>query len=69
MLTNQLKELMTRRGVTEMSLAERAGVTQVTVNVLRNTRRVPRLDTALRIARALKVPVEKIWSLSARNAA
>lgn len=68
-MTNRMGELMQRRGVTEERLSALTGIRQGSINKLKNCKRIPKVDTALRIARALKVPVEKIWSLPNRTAA
>lgn len=68
-MENNLRRVMADRQVTEEKLSALASMTQESINRLKNTDRDPKLSTALRIARALKVPVEKIWSLTDRPAA
>lgn len=68
-MTNRMKQVMELRGITEEGLAALSGIRQGTINRVKNGKRIPKIDTALRIARALKVPVEKIWCLSSRSAA
>lgn len=69
MLRNNLKTVMEAKGITEAELSGLTDMTQESINRLKNTDRDPRVSTALRIARALKVPVEKLFSLSDRSAA
>ena len=66
---NELGALMDKRRITEEKLAGLTGMRQGHINLIKNSKRIPQIETALRIARALRVPVEKIWSLSDRNAA
>ena len=51
------------RNLTQADLAELAGVTRRSVNAIEGGRMVPSVLLALRIARALGVTVETIFSL------
>ena len=62
-MKSNLKSLMESAGMTEVRLSNLTGMTQENINRLKNTPRDPKLSSALRIARALRVPVEKIWTL------
>lgn len=68
-MKNNMAKVMQAKGITEEQLSLLTGIRQNAINPIKNSKRVPKVDTALRIARALKVPVERIWSLSDRNAA
>lgn len=68
-MLNRMQELMERRKLTEEGLETLTGISQANINRIKNGKRIPKVDTALRIARALKVPVERIWSLSNHKAA
>lgn len=50
-------DTMEARGMNQAALAERAGVTRVTINRLLNGHHVPMLDAAGQIAEALGVPL------------
>jgi putative transcriptional regulator len=62
-LKNTLKVLRAMRDLTQADLAAKAGVTRKSVNAIETGRMVPSVLLALRLARALAVPVETIFSL------
>ena len=60
-LSNRLKESRADLGLTQAELAERCGVTRKTVNTVENGVFVPSAVLALKMARALNVPVEQLF--------
>jgi putative transcriptional regulator len=64
-LANRLKEKRGELGLTQAELAERCGVTRKTVNTVENGVFVPSALLALKLARALELPVEDLFWLSA----
>lgn len=62
-LDNRLRELRARHGLTQAQLADRVGVTRKTINTVENRVFVPSTILALKLAEALEVPVEAIFSL------
>ena len=62
-LRNHIKVQRAMRDLTQANLAELAGVTRRSVNAIEAGRMVPSVLLALRIARALGVTVETIFSL------
>ena len=60
-LCNHIKELRTTKGLTQAELAEQVGVTRKTVNTVENGIFTPSALLALKLARALDVPVEKLF--------
>ncbi len=62
-LTNTLRVQRARLGLTQEELAERIGVTRKTINTIERERFVPSTVLALRLSRALGVPVEEIFRL------
>lgn len=56
----KLKEIMQEKGVTSVALAEKIGVSKVTISNLINNKTMPSLSTLETIAEALNVPV---WQL------
>jgi len=62
-LANRLKEKRGELGLTQAELAERCGVTRKTVNTVENGVFVPSALLALKMARALSVPVEQLFWL------
>ena len=64
-LANGLKDKRGELGLTQAELAEAVGVTRKTVNTVENGVFVPSALLALKLARALGEPVEKLFWLSA----
>lgn len=63
-LRNQLRELREARSLTQGQLAELVGVSRKTINTVENGIFVPSTVIALKLARALDVPVERLFSLT-----
>jgi putative transcriptional regulator len=63
-LGNRLRELREERGWTQAELAARIGVSRKTVNTIENRVFVPSTLIALKLARALELPVEELFSIS-----
>lgn len=64
-LRNSLKVQRAMRDITQAELAVRAGVTRRSVNAIETGRMVPSVLLALRLARALGVTVDELFSLEA----
>jgi putative transcriptional regulator len=62
-LANRLRELRTKRSLTQAELAEKVGVSRKTINTVENGIFIPSTVLALRIARALGTSVETVFSL------
>ncbi len=62
-LRNTLKIQRAIRDLTQADLADLAGVTRKSVNAIETGRMVPSVVLALKLARALAVPLETIFSL------
>jgi putative transcriptional regulator len=52
------------RDLTQADLADRAGITRASVNAIEGGRMVPSIYLALKLARALAVSVDDLFSLS-----
>jgi putative transcriptional regulator len=63
-LANRLKERRSELGLTQAELAERVGVTRKTVNTVENGVFVPSTLLALKLAKALGLAVEELFSIS-----
>ena len=63
-LGNRLREMREARGWTQAELAARIGVSRKTVNTIENRVFVPSTLIALKLARALELPVEELFSIS-----
>ena len=60
-LANRIKEKRGELGLTQAELAERCGVTRKTVNTVENGVFTPSALLALKLARALSEPVERLF--------
>ena len=60
-LGNRLKEMRVALGLTQAQLADAVGVTRKTVNTVENGIFVPSTLLALKLAKALSVPVEDLF--------
>jgi len=63
-LRNRLREHRARLELTQAELADRVGVSRKTINTVENGVFTPSATLALKLARALGVSVEKIFSLA-----
>ena len=63
-LLNRIKEYRTERELTQAELAEMVGVTRKTVNTVENAVFTPSALLAIKLARALQVSVEELFSIS-----
>jgi putative transcriptional regulator len=63
-LRNTLKVQRAMHDLTQAELAEKAGVTRKSVNAIETGNMVPSIVLALRLARALGVSVDTLFSLS-----
>lgn len=63
-LRNTIKVERAKRDLTQADLAEMAGVTRRSVNAIETGRMIPSILLALKIARALGVPLETLFSLN-----
>lgn len=62
-LVNALKQRRTELGLTQAELAELVGVTRKTVNTVENSVFTPSALLAIKLARALNVPVEELFGI------
>jgi DNA-binding XRE family transcriptional regulator len=54
-----LRRIRTREGSTQEGLSERAGLHRTEVGLLERGERVPRIDTVIRLADAIGVPIDE----------
>lgn len=59
-----LRQLRTELGLSRVELAELSGVSAYTIGELERESRGPSLDVAMRLASALNVPVEDMFSVT-----
>lgn len=63
-LVNRLRELRAERQLTQAQLGEMVGVSRKTINTVENCVFIPSTLLALKLARALSVPVEALFSIA-----
>ncbi len=64
---NSLQRHRTARGWTQAQLGERAGITRQSYAAIESGRSVPSTEVALRLARALGLPVEDVFTLPSED--
>lgn len=62
-LLNKIRDARTERGWTQAELAELVGVSRKTINTVENGVFVPSTVIALKLAKALEMPVEALFSI------
>jgi putative transcriptional regulator len=62
-MRNGLREARARHNLTQADLATLVGVSRKTINTVENGVFIPSTVLALRLAKALKVPVESLFQL------
>jgi len=62
-MKNKIKELRIARGLTQEKLAELVGVRRETIVFLEQGKYNPSLNLADNIAKVLKTPIDKVFSL------
>ena len=62
-ITNRVRELRTEADLTQEELADKVGVTRVTINCLERGVYSPSIELALGLARFFRKPVEDIFVL------
>ena len=63
-LANRLKIIRAEKNLTQGALADRAGTTRKSINAIEMERMVPSTLLALKLARALDAPVERLFHLT-----
>jgi transcriptional regulator with XRE-family HTH domain len=54
-------EIRRKQGFTQESLAEKVGVTSLSISFIEQGRRWPRLNTLHKFAKSLKVPISELF--------
>lgn len=62
-MKNILRELRKERHLTQEELAKALGVSRQTINAIENDKYNPTLELAIKLARYVDIPVEKIFIL------
>ncbi len=60
-MTNRIKELREKRGITQMMLAEMSGVSLAQIQRLEYGKCIPRVLTLMKIADALNASIADMW--------
>jgi putative transcriptional regulator len=64
LLKNDMRVLRAKSDLSQEALAEKVGVTRVTINKIENGKWVPSTVLALKIARVFGEPLEKVFWLA-----
>lgn len=62
-ISNRLRVLRAEKGLTQEELAEKVGVTRVTINCIENDVYHPSLELAFKLSRFFSRPIEEIFVL------
>jgi DNA-binding XRE family transcriptional regulator len=65
-LQNRITWYAARAGLPDATLAAHAGMTRAHLNRIKNGRVIPRVDTAMAVARALRVRINQLYRLRQR---
>ena len=60
-LSNSLRELREKRGITQQELADKVGVTRQTVIAIEGNKYSPSLEVAFMVAQALRARIEEVF--------
>ncbi len=60
-MNERIKERREYFGLSQRELARRVGVGKITISEIEGGDRLPNVETAIRIARALETTVEQLW--------
>jgi putative transcriptional regulator len=60
-LYNRIKETRVDKQIKQEVLAYEAGIARSTLSMIETVAHIPKVDTAIRIARALNTIVEDLW--------
>lgn len=62
-MKNRVKQLRERKGISQIDLAERLGVSRQALSAVETEKQSPSLQTAMKVARELDTPLAQIFSL------
>lgn len=60
----KIKEIREKKGITQLELAEQAGITQVYLSYIENGHKTPTLKTLQKLAKALEVDIGELIQAS-----
>ena len=66
-IRNNVRELRGHAGLTQEELAQRVGVTRVTINCLERSVYMPSLELAMKLARFFRRSVEEIFIMEGHS--
>ena len=61
MISNDLKNIRKKRGISVAELARRTNLSRMTISNVENQNAIPKIDTAISIARELEVDITSIF--------
>lgn len=62
-MRNHIRKARTEKHWSQGQVAQKTGVARQTINAIENSRSVPTLELALKLARAFEKPVEELFQL------
>ncbi|MFH5834495.1 helix-turn-helix transcriptional regulator [Proteiniclasticum sp. C24MP] len=60
---NNIKQIRTNKGITQIKMAEDLQVTRQTINAIEKNKYNPSLELALKLVRYFELPIEEIFIL------
>lgn len=60
---NHIKEIRTKKGVTQVKMAEDLQITRQTINAIEKNKYNPSLELSLKLIKYFNVPIEEIFYL------
>ncbi|MEA0554169.1 helix-turn-helix transcriptional regulator [Lysinibacillus irui] len=61
MISNELKNVRKKRGISIAELARRTNLSRMTISNIENQNAIPKIDTAFSLARELEVDITSIF--------
>ena len=60
---NNIKQFRIRAGLTQEELAEKINISRQMIGLIENNKTIPSVETALKLAKVLKEPIEHLFCL------
>lgn len=60
---NKIKQFRVREGLTQDELAKKVNISRQMIGLIENNKTIPSVETALKLAKVLKEPIEHLFLL------
>ena len=60
---NNIKHFRVREGLTQEELAKKINISRQMMGLIENSKTIPSVETALKLAKVLKEPIERLFRL------